>query len=376
MSLAAPQTLAALVLGAPAEWGQLASEPEAFLAACREEDLSGLIYYGQRHRAEFATWPEQVRAGLAGDVRAARARELLVRRELQRALAALLEVGIEPVLLKGTALAYTVYPEPSLRPRADTDVLVDPSHAGRVREVLTARGYTPTLLCEGELVFRQFELCHEDEFGLAHALDVHWAISTQALFADLLTYRELRARAQPASALGPNAWVPHPVDALLLALIHPAMHHRNEQRLLWAYDIHLLASRLDGAEFEALAARAVDLGIAAIAAAGLVQSIGWFGTAVPAAVLEALRAVPLDRQPSASYLEPSRTWARETLMNVRSVRRWRDRLQLLREIALPNAGYMLRAYGLEGSRWGRVLLPALYLHRGIRGLWRVASGRK
>jgi hypothetical protein len=37
---------------------------------------------------------------------------------------------------------------------------------------------------------------------------------------------------------------------------------------------------------------------------------------------------------------------------------------------------MLRAYGVGDTRLGRTLLPALYLHRGVRGVLRVITGRK
>jgi hypothetical protein len=37
---------------------------------------------------------------------------------------------------------------------------------------------------------------------------------------------------------------------------------------------------------------------------------------------------------------------------------------------------MLRKYGLAHSRTGIALLPALYVHRGAYGAWKVVFGRK
>src|SRR4051794_36157600 len=43
---------------------------------------------------------------------------------LAKTLAALHRAGIDPVLIKGTALAYSLYPNPVLRSRGDTDLII------------------------------------------------------------------------------------------------------------------------------------------------------------------------------------------------------------------------------------------------------------
>lgn len=369
-------TLTALLRGEPLTWDRVGCAPNAFLEACRAEDALGLIHHHLRETPEFASWPASVREALTEASRAAVARDLLVQRELTRVLDTLGARGVHPVLFKGSALAYTLYPHPSLRPRSDTDLLIREFDAGTVKVTMTAIGYAPSLLCDGELLFRQFEFAREDDFGVTHACDFHQAISTQAAFAGVLTYDELARRAQPAPALGGHARVPAILDALLLALIHPVMHHKNEQRLLWAYDVHLLAQALDPRGFRELVSQATHKGIAAVCAHGLQVAQDWFGTAVPRAVLDRLAAAPAGEQPTAAYLAPARSWANETAANLRGLPRWSDRLRLLREIALPSPAYMLQAYDVGGSGMGKALLPALYLHRGVRGLWRVMSGRK
>jgi hypothetical protein len=37
---------------------------------------------------------------------------------------------------------------------------------------------------------------------------------------------------------------------------------------------------------------------------------------------------------------------------------------------------MLGSYGVGNRAWGFALLPALYLHRNVRGIWKVLAGRK
>ncbi len=370
------QLLAALLQGTAPPWTGMGCDAGAFLQACEREEIAALVCHHLQGTPEFTRWPAAVRQALGEARRAAVARELLAQRELVRVLDALAAHRVRPLLLKGSALAYTLYPHPSLRPRCDTDLLIREADADVVRASMSELGYAAAVQCDGDLLFRQFELSREDRFGVTHAYDVHWAISTQALFADLLPYEELAPRAVAVPALGANGRALGTVDALLLALIHPVMHHRNEQRLLWVYDVHLLASALDGPGWEELTAHAVSKGIAAVCAQGLRVSQAWFCTEVPRHVLDTLAAVPVEQQPTAAYLAPGRTWAHETASNLRALQRWRDRLRLLREIALPSPGYLLRAYGLGAAGVGKLVLPALYLHRGVRGVLRVVSGRR
>ena len=69
--------------------------------------------------------------------------------------AALNEVQVKPLVLKGGALAYTHYPNPALRPRGDTDLLVAPSARGRTEETLRRLGYTHGGGMSGNLVSYQ-----------------------------------------------------------------------------------------------------------------------------------------------------------------------------------------------------------------------------
>ena len=374
--LAAPLAggLAALLRGERVSWTSLGVEPGAFLTACAEEDLTGLVHRQLAPRPP-ADWPQSVLAELERVARANVAREALRRRELTAVLDALDAEGIRPILLKGTPLAYTVYEEPGLRPRGDTDLLIRRGERETVRRVVGALGYGATNYSGGEFLFHQFEMAKDDAFGIPHALDFHWKISTESVFADLLDYEELAGESASVPALGPHARGAAPVHALLLACVHPAMHHRNLERLVWLYDIHLLASRLAPSEIDRFARLAVRKGVAAICAHELDLARVRLGTRVPEPVLRTLRA-PGRAEPSAAYLETARRWSDELVSNVRGLPRWSDRLRLLREVAFPAPGYMLRAYRLDAVSAAGALLPALYVHRGLRGLWKVLRNRK
>jgi hypothetical protein len=368
--------LAGILRGTPLPWHELQGDEETILELLDDAGVTGLVYRVMDGSGAFTTWPASVRQALAAAGRASAARELLQHRELTLALDRIAALGVRGLVLKGTALAYTVYEHPALRPRCDTDLLIRREDSEPVRTALLAAGYRPAVQCDGDLLFRQFELTLTDAFGVRHTLDIHWSLSTQTAFASLFSYEELAAGAVPIPALGPSAWGLGPVHALVLSCMHPIMHHHDEQRLLWIYDTHLLATRLDGAGFNELAATAERTRVAAICARGLALATEHFQTPIPAAVIERLHAVPLAEQPTAGYLARGRTWRHETLANVRALTRWRDRLRLLKQIAFPAPAYMLRAYGLSPGGWGRALLPALYAHRGVRGVLRVLRHEK
>jgi hypothetical protein len=153
------------------------------------------------------------------------------------------------------------------------------------------------------------------------------------------------------------------------------MHHRNPESLIWTYDVHLLASRLSLREFAAFADLAVARRMSAVCADQLSRARRWFGTVVPGAVMATLHASG-HREPSAAYLRPGRQWRDELISSIRGLPRWRDRLRLLREVALPTPTYMLTSYGLRPSSWSAALLPALYLHRLSIGGWKAVAGQK
>ena len=366
--------LAAQLRNERVAWSALDVTAEQLLAVLDEEDLTGLVHIAIEPPAEPTDWPPEFCEELARRARAAVATELLRQRETAFVLGALGARGIEPILLKGTALAYAIYRAPGLRPRSDTDLLVRREQVDATRQAMDSLGYTATNYSDGELLFRQFEFGKQDAFGVGHAFDFHWQVSTQTAFADLMTYDELTADAAAIPALGMHARGAGLVHALLLACVHPAMHHQNVERLIWVHDVHLLVERIRAVELDRFVDLAIRKGVAAICAQALARARSRLGTRVSEAAL--LRLGGAAGEPTAVYLEPHRGWRDELISNVGGLRHWSDRLRLLREVAFPKPAYMLRSYGLTNRAIGTALLPALYLHRGARGVWKVLTGKK
>ena len=366
---------AAILRGELVPWPALRMSPSAFLGSCHDQGLTGLVYLRTLARPGAGDWPPAVLDGLANEVRARTAHDLVRRAEINRVLHGLATAGVPVILLKGTPLAYSLYPMPSARPRVDTDLLVPRHQVDRLRQTMAGMGYEAPLFCAGELLFCQFPLQRTDAFGVVHRFDCHWRISTQSVFADVLTFDEVAPRSIPVPALGEHARTLAPVDALLLACVHPVMHHRNAESLLWLFDVHLLAASLSNAEFERFTENAIAKRVSAICVEQLRAAASRFGSPIPDAVIRELTAGG-GAEPSAAYLERGRGWGDELTASLRGLPGWRDRLRLLREVAFPTTAYMRRAYGFEHQRFGAALLPALYLRRMVAGGWKVLTGVK
>ncbi len=264
--------------------------------------------------------------------------------------------GPEPLIFKGQALAHVLYPDPWLRPRSDIDALVPPGELEALAETLQTLGYERVVSVEGDLVMRQAGF-HKHRYGMAHAWDVHWAISNRPALAEALSYNALRSTARAAMVQGVRFLVPDTVNNLLIACLHLVGHHANEPRLIWLYDIHLLTQALseDGREkFLERASGHAELMAACRAALTLTRrDLPAAPTAELAAMLGPHGRAP-QRHPSSYF---GRLWE-----DARALDDTASRLRLARQHLFPSSGYMVRRFGIR-NRWA---LPFWYVFRIVR----------
>ena len=118
---------------AQVEWPpKNAADAQAFIARCNSEGLLPLL---------FEASPPEVRADLEG-WRALLAANRQRSRTIASAIAGLPELlGREAVLLKGSDLAFRLYPSPELRPMGDIDVLVRREDLQAVVDRLEKQGF-------------------------------------------------------------------------------------------------------------------------------------------------------------------------------------------------------------------------------------------
>src|SRR5207237_9649788 len=128
-----------------------------------------------------------------------------------------------------------LYPAPELRPGGDTDLLIAESDGDDVRALMRELGYATQLTSGDTLAVRQQSFSRG-----GHVYDVHWDVCNSPVLRDALPAAEVISRAIVAPRIAANALAPSHVDALLLGCIHRVVHHHDNERLIWLYDIHLL----------------------------------------------------------------------------------------------------------------------------------------
>jgi hypothetical protein len=362
--------LAAILEGDAAAWSGFGEQwnEEAFFRAA---DWHGLVpLLAERVARDTGDGcPPAVREGLHARAKQYAANESRSGTELRRALAALGASGIRPVVFKGTALAYTCYREPWLRPRLDTDILIAPGNVAPAEAVLRSLGYTgaPPLRRGAKRTQIMFTRLEPD--GFQHALDIHWDIANRPILADAIGYDTLAERAEPVPALDSAALSPGPIDALMLAAIHRVMHHDNSVRLIWLHDIALLARRLRPALRTEFRQQAEERGVAAVCAAALCEAASRWQDLRDLGqwAIEWRKDAAAAQEPSAVYLTRKAWRGDAALWDVVSAPDWKARLSFLAAIVVPDSAYMLTRYGRE-RRW---LLPTLHARRLIVGTWKM-----
>jgi hypothetical protein len=348
--------LRALLRGENADWPSVATADDAaqLLESIEQNGLGPLVY------AQVPTWP--IRAALREIAIRAAAVETARLEDLRAVLAEFEANGIRVLIIKGTGLAYDIYPSPELRPRGDTDLLIAESNLDSVRTILHGRGYSSPITSGDTLAIRQQSFIRG-----GHVYDVHWDVANSPIVRDALPFAELLSRAIVVPRIAPNAFAPSHVDALLLACIHRVAHHHDIERLIWLYDIHLLRESITADEHARFWRLAADRRVVAICERSIELADEWFAAAPHDRARDWLTEAERSRdEPSAAFLDPGRTRG-AALVDDLKVLGWRARLRRLRELALPSIGFMRQSFPSAPA----AALPALYVWRGARGVLRL-----
>jgi hypothetical protein len=320
-----------------------------------------LVAAARANRVHLLLADRAANGALQADLRAATALEAARERELRQVLAAMASVDVRPVLLKGVVLSRTHYPRPEARPRTDTDLIIPASARDATTRALIELGYQRVPEADGSLTTGQFHLHKHDALGLFHALDVHCRISNVHAFANVLCHAELVREARPLPSLGPHAWGPSAVHALMIACVHRVAHHGNSDSLLWLMDVSLLARALERHERDCFAELTGARGIRAVCESTLELADAAFG-GIDADWLASLRSETVE--PTAAFLQgPMRQIDILKQDLLASPRLW-QRLQIVGEHLFPSSSFMYMRYKTRR----KFTLPFLYAHRIVTGM--------
>jgi len=370
-------------------WSTLSGEDWSRLTrTAQREGVAPLLY----HRQESLDWPtgtpQRFRDELRADCLKAGGSNLLIYRELGRILSAL---RCEPVLLKGAALANTIYPSIATRPMTDIDLLLRREHLDAAVDALRSIGYgeiapemTPGLSRKTHfevalkggprgyvLAELHWSLVGGDGDWRAPDLDWFWAETESWQMQE-----ESRGSRAPLAALQLR-----PTAHLLYLAAHLMLQHGGAQsRLLWEYDIHLLVTEWGRQiHWEELGHRARGFRWAPALHAALKRSSETFSTRLPDGFLQELEADE-DRRSQRlvrSKEHPVQTRATATWNYLWSLD-WPTRLRRVRSVVFPTPAYLRWRYNPH-PKW---LWPLCYPHRwagfvveSARTVMRLASAR-
>ncbi|MEW6601382.1 MAG: nucleotidyltransferase family protein, partial [Nitrospirota bacterium] len=129
---------------APEEAASLISDGikwDDFLEASVSQGLAPLTHAYLKKHQEKTSVPSYVRDELAELYHGNVARNMYLRSELERILHAFNEQGIDVILLKGAALAWTAYGDIGLRTMGDIDILVRPKNLSMAKNIMHELSY-------------------------------------------------------------------------------------------------------------------------------------------------------------------------------------------------------------------------------------------
>lgn len=345
---------------------------------CAVHGVGALIYNALERRQARGSVADWLRAELKPAVQQAAARELARGAAIRALLSRFAAASIPVLLLKGTALAYTIFPQPYLRTRGDLDLLIPAHRQADAEEVLIAAGYQPEHQLQAA---GSFQLTYSPPPSLpgADAIDLHWQLNDLRIFTPLLGFDLLYADSIAVPSLGDDARALCPVHAMLHVCMHRAANFTTvvraagetliePDRLIWLYDAHLLAEAFTRDDWLGLAAFAEDKAIRRVCWDTLRTTANAFHTSIPADIAKRLDVSNI-HEPSAAYLR--RGLFNKLLTDIKAQPTLRDRLQLATTYALPAPDFIRQKYAHKQAP-----LPALYLLHIARGVSRLAQPRR
>ncbi len=277
--------------------------------------------------------------------------------------------GIPVILLKGCALAATLYAPNGLRPVGDLDLLVQRQDVGRARTVLGELGYGP--LAQGLPGGIEDRYAAQQAFWRERAhpshVEVHWHLVERSYYRARVPIEWFWERTVPIQLHGRTVRVLS-LEALFLHLsIHFAIHH-NCRGLKWSYDLALLLANsgrdMDWTEL----LDAVDrFGLVLPLRAVLETVADTWGIVPPAHVAARLRKATVRWQDRLAFsvAAPYRT---ATLgFDAFAQTGWRSKIDYLMCLIFPDASFMALRYRVKNP----LLMPAFYGWRFSQGLYKV-----
>jgi Uncharacterised nucleotidyltransferase len=326
--------------------------------------------------AALGGWTTQLCGRVQAEARAQSFWELGHRAMLAQVIEALADKGMESIVTKGSAIAYALYPEPALRRRGDSDLLLFAADRREVGKALTAIGLKPI----GDARPLQESWAGTCAMGFTHVFDLHWRGSASALVSAAFDRAGIGTRSIPLASISPGARGATPTDNLILIAMNRALHGHfgyvsgaakafEANRLIWAVDCDLLCASLTASEWQMLVDAATASGTAPQVLGALDFAAEALGTHIPAQFRSALLAQNGDPL-LAQYCTAIPGWKRLRL-DLSACASLTERAQVARYILFPGTELLHERFP-DATHWP---VPALQARRLIAGAGQLVRGR-
>lgn len=346
----------------------------------RGQGVAPLLYWRLLQRDRLETIPADARQQLSQAYHAVSAQNTLLFNELGRIVWAFHQAGIPVILLKGAALAVSIYPNLATRPMSDLDLLIPrPLFLLAQHIAVEQLGYqdvrqqvTPQLeqLVDYHVHLRGGPMGQVD-------LELHWSLVTseESWYAAPVGWFWGQTEPYPLEQIdtrlteaGADVRMFTPAAQLLHLAGHAVLQHGIAHlQLLWLHDIHTLvekeSARIDWGD---LAEQAHSLGWANALAEALAVTQACFATPLPDGLLDSLRSAS---EPGVAWLAGLKKrfpaarlmgdWY--TLLSLR----WPARFRYIFAMIFPRPAYIHWRYHPRPA-W---IWPLYYPYRWVRAAW-------
>jgi len=211
--------------------------PQEVLVESQQQHMEMLLYQSLQDSKQLDILSPQTHKSLHHRYQQLAFLELMREQKLSAIQKACLKKGFEPLLMKGTALAYTHYACPVLRERTDMDILIPLDQIECCIGLLQSLGFK---VHYPRYKSHQFTASCFVAKNIEIFLDVHWRVSNHSAYALMFSYEELLSSAIPIKALE-KMKSPCMMDALMISCMNLSVNElSNKYMLLGLYDNHLL----------------------------------------------------------------------------------------------------------------------------------------
>lgn len=299
---------------------------------------------------------------------------------LESALRRLAAVDVSVILLKGAALAGSVYENQAVRSVGDFDLLVRREDVSTTLEALAALGYEPSRVetHAGDVIAYESQIALTKPGESGCLIEVHWSLFDSPYYQYKMPMDWFWQSAEPVEIgqvatlmLGPEAQMLHLCGHLLL-------HHGSggDHSPRWLYDVAaVIASYGERVDWDEVLRRAQVYDLVLPLQRVLPQVRDEWKVPLPVGVLERVRTLQPSRDEVRVFGQLTaarRPVAQRFWADLTGIPDWRARVRFAWNNLFPSPLYMQRRYSIPYC----FLLPFYYPYRWWLGVYGLLTARR